>query len=144
MSKLTLKIITPEKVILSEEADQVTMMTTTGEITVLPHHIPLVTTLTPGELRYLQDGTEKYFAVSGGFAEIKADNTLSILADTAEIAEAIDLKRAEEAHARAVKTMEESRNKEDVDFVGLQSATERALNRVRVGNKYRKLPPVQK
>ncbi len=73
--------------VFSEEVSQVTMMTTMGEITVLPHHIPLITVLKPGELKYKKDGVEKLIAVSGGFAEVKTDNSLTILADTAEYAE---------------------------------------------------------
>jgi F-type H+-transporting ATPase subunit epsilon len=62
------QIITPERVVFSDEVDQVSLMTTTGEITILPHHIPLVTVLKPGELRYKKDNEEQAIAVSGGFA----------------------------------------------------------------------------
>lgn len=137
---LIFKIITPEREIFSADIDQVSLMTQTGEITVLPNHIPLVSVLQPGELRYKQNGVEKTMAVSGGFVEVKGDNTVVILADTAEMAENINLKRAEEAKERAQKTMEEARNQEDVDFVALQADMERALNRIRVANKYRSLP----
>ncbi len=137
---LTFKIITPERVVFSDQVDQVSLMTTTGEITVLPHHIPLVTVLQPGELRYKKNGTEYPLAVSGGFAEIKADNSLVILADTAERATEIDLKRAEAAREKAVETMKSARATDDVGYAALQTALERALNRVKVGNKYRRLP----
>ncbi len=140
MSLLSFKIITPEKVIFSAEVDQVSLMTTTGEITVLPQHIPLVTVLQPGELRYKKDGQEFPLAVSGGFAEVKADSSLVILADTAEHATEIDLTRAEEARDRAMQTMQTARATDDVSYAALQVALERALNRVKVGNKYRNLP----
>lgn len=133
------KIITPEKVVFSDEIDQVTMMTKDGEITVLPHHIPLVTLLKAGELRYKKNGEEHPVAVSGGFAEVRDDNSVVILADTAEHAHEIDLTRAEEARVRASKLMEEVRHKEDVDFSAIQSKLEKELARLRVGNKYRKL-----
>ncbi len=87
------KIITPERVVFSDEVDQVTMMTKSGEITVLPHHIPLVTLLQPGELRYKKNGDDQYIAVSGGFAEVRPDNSIVILADTAEHAHEINLDR---------------------------------------------------
>ncbi len=134
------KIITPEKVVFSEEVDQVSLMTTTGEITVMSHHIPLVTVLEPGELRYKKDGQEFPLAVSGGFAEVKADNSLVILADTAEHATEIDTTRAEAARDRAFQTMQSARATDDVGYAALQSALERALNRVKVGKKYRNLP----
>lgn len=133
------QIITPEKVVFSDEIDQVTMMTKDGEITVLPHHIPLVTLLKAGELRYKKSGEEYPLVISGGFAEVRNDNSVIILADTAEHAHEIDLTRAEEARARASKLMEEVRHKEDVDFSAIQSKLEKELARLRVGNKYRKL-----
>jgi F-type H+-transporting ATPase subunit epsilon len=67
------QIITPERVVFADEVDQVSLMTTTGEITVMAHHIPLVTVLKPGELRFKKQGEEKSIAVSGGFAEVKSD-----------------------------------------------------------------------
>ena len=130
-------IITPERVVFSADVDAVTMMTQSGEITVLPHHIPLVTVLQPGELRYKQKGEEFAIAVSGGFAEVRADNSIKILADTAEHAHEIDLVRAEEARAKAAKLMEETRNKEDVDYTALAIKMEKELNRLRVGKKYK-------
>ncbi len=134
------KIITPEKVIFASEVDQVSLMTATGEITILPHHIPLVTLLEPGELRYKKNGQEFPLAVSGGFAEVKADNSLFILADTAEHAAEIDLDRAKAAHHKALQTMQSARVSDDTSYAAMQSALERALNRVKVGNKYRRLP----
>ncbi len=132
------RIVTPEKQVFSDDVSQVSLTTKDGEITVLPHHIPLVTVLLPGELRYKKNGEEFVLAISGGFAEVRSDNSIVILADTAEHAHEIDLTRAEEARAKAAKLMEESRNKEDVDFAALAVQLEKALTRIRVGNKYRK------
>ncbi len=133
------KITTPERQVFADEVDQVSMMTKDGEITVLPHHIPLVTLLKPGELRYKKDGEEHAIAISGGFAEVRPDNSLIILADTAEHATEIDLTRAEAARDRAHKLMEGARNKEDVDYTTLAAKMEKELARLRVGKKYRKL-----
>ena len=133
------RIVTPEKQVFSDDVEQVSLMTRDGEITVLPHHIPLVTILLPGELRYKKNGEEFAMAVSGGFAEVRSDNSVVILADTAEHAHEIDLTRAEEARAKAAKLMEESRHKEDVDFAALAVQLEKALTRIKVGNKYRKM-----
>ena len=134
------QIITPERVTFSDEVDQVSLMTTTGEITVLQHHIPLVTVLQPGELRYKKNGEEKSIAVSGGFAEVKADNTLVILADTAEHATEIDVARAEAARDLALTTMQTAVREDHTEYARIQASLEKALNRLKVGNKYRRLP----
>lgn len=133
------KIITPERTVFSEEVTQVSLPTSEGEITVLSHHIPLVTILKPGELRYAKDGAEHAIAVSGGFAEVRPENSLVILADTAEHAAEINLTRAQEAHDRAARLMAEPRRRDDVDYAALAGKIEKELARLRVGNKYRKL-----
>jgi F-type H+-transporting ATPase subunit epsilon len=134
------QIITPERVVFADEVDQVSLMTTTGEITVMAHHIPLVTVLKPGELRFKKQGEEKSIAVSGGFAEVKSDNSLVILADTAEHATEIDVARAEAARDRALKTMEAGVREDKEEFATIQGGLEKALLRLKVGNKYRRLP----
>lgn len=134
------QIITPERVVFSDEVEQVSLPTRDGEITVLPHHIPLVTILQSGELHYKKGGDDFFVAVSGGFAEVRdGGQTLAVLADTAEHAHEIDITRAEQARERAVKLMSEA-HREDVDYAALQSKLEKELARLRVGNKYRKLP----
>ena len=141
MSTLHFKIITPERVVFEDEIDQISMMTPNGEITVLPHHIPLVTLLSPGELHYKKNNEDKDLAVSGGFAEVRDNNSVVILADTAEHAHEINVERAETARARAAQLMAEARGKDDVDFAALQIQLEKALLRLKVGNRYRKLKP---
>lgn len=133
------QIVTPERTAFSDEIDQISLMTEDGEITVLPRHIPLVTNLKPGEVRYKKQGQEFAIAISGGFGVVRDDGSVVVLADTAEHAHEIDIARAEEARARATKLMEEARNKEDVDYAALAVKLEKELNRLRVGNKYRKL-----
>jgi len=140
MKKIKFKIITPEREVFSDEIDSVSLMTTDGEITVLPEHIPLVSILKSGELRYKKDGKDEILAVSGGFVEVKDDNSVYILADTAEMAGEIDVTRAEEAIKRAKKTMEETRNEDQVDFIALQTDLSRAINRLKIGKKYKNLP----
>src|SRR3989339_292034 len=105
-NKIKFKIVTPERTVYEAEIDQVTLPTQDGEITVLAHHIPLISVLQAGELVAKKDGEEIAMAVSGGMVEVRK-NELTILADTAERAEEIDVKRAEEARARAEKLKEE-------------------------------------
>ncbi|MDD2757864.1 MAG: F0F1 ATP synthase subunit epsilon [Patescibacteria group bacterium] len=138
---LKFQIITPERVVFSDEIDQVTMNTQDGEITVLPHHIPLVSVLKPGELICKKNSEEYPLAVTGGFVEVRPDSSVIILADTAEKAEEIDIARAEEARERALKTMREERKLDSAEYAALQATLDRALIRLKVGNKYRKLKP---
>ncbi len=133
------QIVTPERTVSSEEIEQVSLPTVDGEITILPHHIPLVTILKPGELRYIIKGEEKLLAVSGGFAEVRDNGSVVVLADTAEHAEEIDLTRAEAAKERATKLMFAARSAEHVNFEALEAQLEKHLARLRIGNKYRKL-----
>jgi len=141
MSKINFKIVTPEKVIYeNDQIEQVTAPTTTGEITILPNHTPLVTILNPGELVFKQDGQTHNFAVAGGFLEVKENNELIILADNAEHVDQIDIDRAQQAREKAVAQMSEIKNREDVDYARMQAIIDRESNRIRLGNKYRKLP----
>ena len=133
------RIVTPERQVFADEVTQVTMMTTMGEITVLQHHIPLVSNLVSGEIKYKKSDEELSIAVSGGFAEVRPDGSVVILADTAEHAHEIDITRAEAARARAEKLMSEARHKDDVDYAALAAQMEKAMARLRVGNKYRKI-----
>lgn len=139
--ELKFQIVTPERVVFSDNVEQVSVMTKQGEITILPNHIPLVGLLVPGELRYKKNGEEKSIAISTGFIEVRPKSEVVILADTAEHAAEIDLARAEEARSKAAALMSEARNREDVDFAALAAVMERELARLRVGNKYRKSPP---
>lgn len=144
MSKIKFKIATPERIVLEEEVSQATIPTTAGEITVLPNHIPLVSILAAGEMRLLTaSGEEKIIAIAGGFLEIKGNNEIIILADNAEQAQEIDIKRAEEAKKRAQEQMEKIKNVEDVDYARLQAIIDRETNRMRVGKKYKNLPPTK-
>jgi F-type H+-transporting ATPase subunit epsilon len=142
-SKLTFKIVTPERVTYSDEVEQVTIPTEAGEITILPNHSPLVSILIPGELRIKKDGQLIHISVSTGFVEVKRfvgqRSELYILADTAERAEEIDIERAKQAKARVEKMLAEQQNMADVDFARLQAVLQRENARLKVVNKYRKI-----
>jgi F-type H+-transporting ATPase subunit epsilon len=136
---LNLKIATPEKVIYENEVDQVSIPTMEGEITVLPHHIPLISVLAAGELRIKDKDGDHVMALAGGFLEVRANNELVILADNAERVDEIDIERAEKARQRAEEQMSQIKNAEDVDFARLQATIDREMNRVRVGKKYKNI-----
>lgn len=137
---LKFKIVTPEKSIYENEIFQVTIPTMDGEITVLPNHIPLVSVLKAGELKFKDKDGEHQMAVSGGFLEVRGKNEIVILADHAERVDQIDITRAEEARVRAQEQMKNIKNVQDVDFAKLQAVIDRELNRLRVAKKYKNLP----
>ncbi|MFA6285345.1 MAG: F0F1 ATP synthase subunit epsilon [Parcubacteria group bacterium] len=133
--KIKFKIVTPEKTVFEEEIDQVTLPTQEGEITVLPNHIPLISVLSPGELVIKKDNEEIDMAVSGGMIEVR-NNEIVILADTAERAEEIDLKRAEEARARAEKLKDEKIRIDETEFAIAAAIFEKNLARIKVARKH--------
>ncbi len=135
MSALKFKIATPEKQILETEAEQVSMPTSLGEITVLPGHIPLVGILKPGTVSFKQEEKEKVIAVSGGFFKAEGES-LAILADSAEHGEELDIKIIEEAKLRAERAIEEAREREDTDYSGLLANLERETARLKTYHKH--------
>lgn len=149
MSKLRIKVVTPERVVFEDEVDSVTTMTEMGEITVLPGHIPLVASLRAGEMRLKKGTEEELLATSTGFIEVRPNSEVIVLADTAERAEELELKAIEEARDRARALLDEKRQADDVSFADAAAALERELARYRVAmkKKYRKspgqMPPAQ-
>ena len=107
MATMRLEIATAERVVYSEDVEILVAPGMDGQLGILPNHAPLLTALQPGEIRVVREGEESYMAVSGGFLEVMA-NRVTILADTAERAEEIDIERAEEAMQRAQERIESS------------------------------------
>jgi F-type H+-transporting ATPase subunit epsilon len=135
---LNFKIVTPAGVIYHDQVEQVTVPTTSGEITILPKHIPIVSVLKAGELIIQKDGHKMGLSVSGGIIEMQPDDKLFIMADTAERAEHIDIARAEEGRKRAEELLKQKENVADVDFARIQASLERELIRIKVAKKYKK------
>jgi F-type H+-transporting ATPase subunit epsilon len=134
-SRIKFKIVTPERTVYEDEVYQITLPTAEGEITVLPDHIPLISILVPGELVIKKDGQELAMAVSGGMIEVRK-NEMTILADTAERAEEIDIKRAEEAKARAERLKEEKIRLDETEYATAAAILEKNLARVKVARKH--------
>jgi len=133
------EIVTPERIVLKEEIQQVTAPTRDGEITVLPGHIPLVATLLPGVIEIKKsDGTLEIMSVSGGFIEVLKDKVV-ILADTAERAEEIDVDRAREARERARKTKENAEKLDNVDFADVSARIAKELARTKAVKRWKKI-----
>lgn len=128
---IKLEVVTPEKSVVSEEAQIVIAPGSLGEFGVLIGHTPFLTTLKQGIVRYKDvKGIERFVFVSGGFAEALPDK-VTVLAQAAERRRDIDLTRAKSAYERAMSRLE-SKPKEDVDFVRAKAALDRALYRVKL------------
>lgn len=132
MSTMQVDIVTPDRKVFSEQAEMVIARTTEGEIGVLPNHSPLAAMLQISAVRIKQDGREVTAAVSGGFMEVKPES-VTILAESAEFPEEIDVERAKAAKERAEKRLREKQ--ENIDFHRAQLALNRALNRLKVAKK---------
>jgi len=122
-----LEIVTPEKQIFSGMVDSVTIPATTGYLGILPGHAPLLAELGIGEVSYRAGDQTEYLFCSWGFAEVLAERVV-LLAQTAEMASDIDIKRAEEAKARAEKRLYSK--DPDIDAARAELALLRAIARL--------------
>jgi len=134
MALIYLEVVTPEKVVVSREVDTVVIPGTEGEFGILPGHIPFLSGVLPGELRYEAEGKKEFMALAEGFAEISNDR-VSVLVDAAEKAVEIDIERARGALERAEERLAKERGAEDVDFIRAEAALKRAINRLKVAKK---------
>lgn len=134
MGKLHLEVVTPEKVMVSQEVDIVVAPGTMGEFGVLEGHVPFLSGIEPGELRFSSGSQTERFLVTTGFSEV-SNNKVSILVDAAERATEIDLERARKAMERAKERLAKDRGSVDVDFLRAETALKRAIMRIRVAEK---------
>jgi len=132
---LLLEIVTPERLAYSDEVDSVTLPGAEGELGVLPHHAPLLSTLGIGELTYRQGTTQHHLALTGGFAEVRNDKVI-VLADTAELPQDIDRGRAERARERAEQRLS-GRSQDETDYARAAAALARAVTRIQVSGRGR-------
>lgn len=137
MKQLNLKIITPEKVVIEEMVDQVTIPTTEGEITILPGHVPLVSLLGKGDIVAKTSGEDVPFIAIGGFVRVN-DNEVAIMADFAEHVSNIATESAiEDARNKANDLQKKFENNEIVDAEHFEAELERSLMRARIGDKWK-------
>lgn len=143
MSGIKVEIVTAERIVYSEDVDIIVAPGIEGEIGILPHHAPLMTSLKEGELMMRKDGEEIFMAISSGFLEVRPDRVI-ILADSAERSEEIDITRAEEAKRRAEERI--SKLTSEVDLARAEAALRRSLIRLKVGEKRKRrgsgAPPI--
>ncbi|MFC1904304.1 F0F1 ATP synthase subunit epsilon [Chloroflexota bacterium] len=133
MATLKLDIVTAERVVYADDVDVVIAPGVEGQLGILPHHTPLMTTLQAGEL-LIRKGREEFFlAIAGGFLEVRPDRVI-VLADAAERAEEIDMERAEEAKRRAEERLS-SRYTPEFDEARADAALRRSLIRLKVAER---------
>jgi F-type H+-transporting ATPase subunit epsilon len=130
---IQLVIVTPERQLLSERVVEVTLPGADGELGALPGHAPLITELGIGELRYRPVGGRMSdpIAVIRGFAEVLQDR-VTVLAETAERADEIDIERAKAALERAEKRIAAGAGTTDIDWDRATAALQRAMVRLKV------------
>ena len=134
---LHLEVITPERKVYEDDVDMVIAPGSEGYLGILPRHAPLLTALGPGEFRVKKGGVEEVLAVFGGFMDVRPDRVV-VLTDAAEPAEEIDLQRAQRARQRAQETLAQAATLSAADEARARAELQRALVRVRVGERRRR------
>jgi F-type H+-transporting ATPase subunit epsilon len=139
--KIQLKIVTPERLVLEEIVDQVTLPTLEGEITILPEHIPVIVGLKSGDIVAQSGGEPIPFAVSGGFVEVKTaidgNTEVAVLADFAEHVADITDEAIANARAKSEELKKQMEDKGAVGFEHFEAELERSLTRVKIADKWR-------
>ncbi len=137
MATIRCEVVTAERTVFAEDVDMVVAPGIEGQLGILPHHAPLITALTFGELILHREGQEdEFIAIGGGFMEVGPAH-VTILADSAERAEEIDEERAQAAQQRAAELMAQE-HKEDEDFIRAEAALRRSMLRLKVSKRRRR------
>ena len=131
---IDLQIVTPSRLIVQEQVEEVQIPGSEGYFGVLPGHTPFLATLAVGELWYRKGQERTYLAIAGGFAEVLPDR-VTILAQLAERAEDIDVERAEAARRRAEERLAQKADVEAVDFDRARASLLRSLTRLQVASR---------
>ena len=130
------EIISQDRPVFQGDADMVLLPGTDGEMGILPHHAPLLTTLKYGIIKVRSQGQESFFTVAGGIAEVQPD-CVTILADAAENVEEIDILRAEEARKRAVESLAKGLPPDSDSYLIMEAALRRSNLRLDAVRRYR-------
>ena len=131
--QLLLEVVTPDRLVLSAEAEVVVCPGVEGQFGVLPGHIPFLSALEIGEMYYKAGGKTEYLAVSGGFAEVTGEK-VTIVAESAEVGREIDVERARRAQERAEKRIAAGKTAE-IDWARAEAAMRRSLMRMKVAGR---------
>jgi F-type H+-transporting ATPase subunit epsilon len=133
MKTIKVSVVTPDGPVYDSDVEMVITKAQSGELGILPGHIPMVAPLNIGAVRLKKDGKTEFIAVSGGFLEVRPDQ-VTILAQSAEIASEIDVERAVRAKERAEQRMNDQKL-EHTDFRRAELALQRAINRLAVSER---------
>lgn len=134
---LHFELVTPERIVFKTDADRITLPTAEGEITVLPHHVPLVARLVAGIATLVVGGVEEEVAVSGGFIEVGEGDNVRVLADTAERGVELDISVIEAAKIRAEEVMKNVAQTDDNAYAMAAASLQRELAREKVARRAR-------
>ncbi|ASS89503.1 MAG: F0F1 ATP synthase subunit epsilon [Bacillaceae bacterium] len=135
MKTVQVSVVTPDGPVYDADIELVSAKAQSGELGILPGHIPMVAPLAIGAVRLKKGNNTELVAVSGGFLEVRPDK-VTILAQAAERAEDIDVARAEAAKKRAEERLQrKGQGQEDIDFKRAELALQRAINRINVAKK---------
>ncbi len=132
MAAFHLKVLTVDKEFFDGDVDRIVVRTTQGDVGILPNHVPYVAALGIGGLTIVQNGERRVAAVSGGFVDVSADQTV-VLARTCEWADEIDVARAREAAERAKAVLQRKESDREMDIA--QAKLKKAANRIRISGK---------
>ena len=126
---ISLKVVTPVRLVLEEQVDELTAPGPLGQLGILPDHAALMTTLEIGQLSYRKSGATAVVTVTGGYAEV-LDNVVTVLANAAEFPHEIDTARAEEARARAERILDAGDGVDEDGLAAARAALQRAVVRL--------------
>lgn len=130
-------LVTPHGVRYDDMAHSVSIPTDEGEVTILPRHCMLVSKLKAGTITIVKPDGETTLAISHGLLEVRGNNTVYVMADSAEHAADIDIERAEEARKRAEELLASAAIDNEMEYARIQAQIEKELARIHVGNKYK-------
>lgn len=129
-------IVSQDRQVFSGEADVIVVPGSSGEMGILPHHAPLLSTLKYGVVKVRLQGKEELFTVAGGIVEIQPDN-VTIMADAAENIREIDVARAEAARKRAEEQMEKGPPPDTDTYLAIEAALRRSNLRLEAVRRFR-------
>ena len=130
------EIVSQDRIVLQDDVDMVVLPGADGDMGILPHHTPVLSLLKYGVITVRKSGVEQYFTVAGGVAEVQPDQ-VTVLADSAENVQEIDIQRAEAARKRAEESIKHSGTRESDEFLALQAALRRSTLRLDAVRRYR-------
>ncbi|MBL4951726.1 F0F1 ATP synthase subunit epsilon [Neobacillus sp. OS1-32] len=133
MKTIKVSVVTPDGPVYESDVEMVSTKAKSGELGILPGHVPLVAPLEIGSVRLKKDGKTEFVAVSGGFLEVRPDQ-VTVLAQSAEKSEDIDVERALRAKERAEQRLREQKQ-DNIDFKRAELALRRAVNRITVAER---------